>query len=122
MSVVQMTAIEELKELESSREKIQKIVAEAQGSLDKAKAELKKTGKYADPSWFAITKTTIRDRTTELHSINRQIKQLRCQLSRSNPKASFFQEAARKLLDKATYDEINKLANSWMVGKTEDRS
>jgi methyl-accepting chemotaxis protein len=106
--------IEQLFHLEQERDQTQKVLQEAQEALDAAKGDLKKTGKYSDPSWFASTKTAVRNKTAELHTINRKIKEFKSQLSRSNPKASYFQEAAKKVLDPTTYDKINYQANEWL--------
>jgi hypothetical protein len=108
------TIFDELKELEASRDGLQVLINQAQSELDEAKAKQKLTGEYANPEWFAKTRQVIREETIELHNINRKIKTLRSQRSRSNPKAAFFQDAARKLLSTEKYNEINALANTMM--------
>jgi hypothetical protein len=69
------------------------------------------------PKSFADLRLTIRENTTKLHDINRNIKDLHRQLSKSNPKAAFFQQAAKKLLAPNKYEEVNELANRWMKRK-----
>jgi hypothetical protein len=105
---------DKLKQLEETRDGLQVLIADAQQQLDEAKAKQKITGEYADAEWFAKTRAAIREETTELHNTNRQIKTIRAQLSRSNPKAAYFQQAARKVLSPEQYDEINSLANKWI--------
>ena len=101
-----------LQELEFKRDSLQKIIQEAQNALDTAKAKARKTGTYADPDWFVQTKSVIRERTNEVHSINRNIKEIK-KNGNINTRINLFQEAAKTLLAKEKYDEINALAESW---------
>jgi hypothetical protein len=105
---------EERIELEEQRSQLETIIGEAQGQLDEAKARQRLTGEYADADWFIKTKALIRDETVKLHGINRRIKDIKSQMSRANPKAAYFQEAAKKVLDSDTYNKINSIANEWM--------
>ena len=105
---------EQLAELEQQREELQQTILEVQNELEQAKAKQKATGEYMDANEFARLRTIVRNDTAKLHDINRDIKDIHRQLSRANPKASYFQQAAKKILDPATYEEVNSLANKWM--------
>jgi DNA repair exonuclease SbcCD ATPase subunit len=108
---------ERLLELEQQREELQRLILEAQAQIEQAKAHQKATGEYMEAKSFADLRLTIRENTTKLHDINRNIKDLHRQLSKSNPKAAFFQQAAKKLLAPNKYEEVNELANRWMKRK-----
>ena len=105
---------EQLTELEQQREELQNLILESQNKLEQAKAHQKATGEYMEANAFMGLRSVIRESTSKLHDINRSIKELHRQLSRSNPKAAFFQQAAKKVLDPQKYEEINSLANRWM--------
>lgn len=98
--------ITSLGELSQKRDALQLEINQAQREIDEAKANLQKTGVYADASWFAERKTFIRDATVELHCLNRKIKSVKIAVNRSSPRATFFQEAARQILDEGTYNQI----------------
>jgi hypothetical protein len=97
-STNQNNLAEELFQLESVRDELQDKITQAQFLRDEAIAKAKRTGEYSEAQWFIGLSKTIRDRTTDLHSTNRLIKAIKRQLNRSNPKASFFQEAAKSHL------------------------
>lgn len=109
--------VEELNELKEQTSYLNDKTLELQSQIDAAKAKQKQTGEYADAQWFSDTKTAIRENTNKLHLLNRRIRDIRSQLSRSNPKAAYFQQAARKVLSPEIYTEINSLANQWMTQK-----
>lgn len=106
--------LEELNKLEAERDQKQIIIGQAQAELDEAKASQKLTGQYIDASHFADLKTTVRDETTELHNINRRIKHIRSLMNKSNPSASYFQQAAQVILDQDTFVKISQLADDMM--------
>lgn len=105
---------EQLSELEQQREELQESILADQNALEQAKAHQKLKGEYMDAGEFAQLRTNIRENTAKLHDVNRQVKDINRQMSRANPKASFFQQAAKKVLPPEKYDEINSLANKWM--------
>lgn len=106
--------VDEMRQLETRRAKLEMEIGNAQAELDQAKANQKKTGEYMDPIEFAELKTKVRDGTNELHALNRDIKALRSKINRSNPKASYFQQAAKQILDEDTYNKVEDLANNWI--------
>jgi nanoRNase/pAp phosphatase (c-di-AMP/oligoRNAs hydrolase) len=108
---------EQLRILELSRDELQEIINEGQHYLTEAKAKQKKTGVWADAENFAKIKTSVREATVKLHEINRNIKEVHRQLNRANPKAAYFQQAAKKLLSPRVYEEVNSQANRWMSKK-----
>lgn len=105
---------ERLAGLEQQREDLQNSILGDQNELETAKAHQKATGEYMDANKFALLRTQIRENTSQLHNINRDIKEIHRQMSRANPKAAYFQQAAKKLLEPAKYEEVNNLANKWM--------
>jgi hypothetical protein len=107
--------IDELHSLESQRLDLEQTITRNQFEIDKAKAAQKDTGVYADPNWFATTKAAIRENTVSLHNINRNIKDIRRQISRTNPKSSYFQKAAKNMLDSNTYEQIVNLAEQYIL-------
>jgi hypothetical protein len=109
--------VEQLQSYETQRDEVCTLLEQAQSDLDDAIAKQKISGEYADPVWFAKTKGVIREKTNELHSINRQIKAIKMNLNRSNPRAAYFQQAARNIVDDDTYKQIEELANSWLNAK-----
>lgn len=114
VEIKEESLIEEMHNLEKQRDSEQRALQEAQNSLDEAKGNLKAFGRYSDATWFAKTKTIIRDKTISIHAFNRKIKEIRSILSRSNPRASYFKEAAKRLLSKEQFEEIEEKANLLM--------
>jgi hypothetical protein len=98
--------LDELALLENQRATLQILIDEAKYDIAQAKAKQKITGEYADPQWFADTQMSIHQETTNLHGINRQIKQIRNMLNKGTASSRAFQEAAKKILDQNTYNKI----------------
>lgn len=98
--------------LMEKRDALQLEINQAQREIDTVKANLRMTGQYADANWFAERKTFIRDATVALHCLNRRIKSTKTAVNRSSPRAVFFQEAAKKVLDEGTYNKIAVMAKN----------
>ncbi len=122
MSLIKENLIEELKELESSRDEITSAITQTQKELEKAKAKQKITGEYSDAEWFIGAKSLVREKTVLLHETSRKIKQIKSQLGRPSVKANYFQEAAKKILPEEEYKKINILADNWLLNKIENQS
>src|SRR4051812_46068624 len=97
---------EEILKLNEKRIELENRIKKAQAEIDSAKANQRKTGEFSDPLWFAELKRTIREGTTELHGIYRELKELRQKMPRGSVKARNFMMAAKEILSEEEYQKI----------------
>ena len=86
-------------------------IQEAQANIAKAKADFKTKGVYADHHWFQTQRQIIRDKTAELHALNRDFKLIQSNNRDVNTMGIRFKNAAKGYLPTETFTAIEELAD-----------
>jgi len=109
---------------EQIREQIIKVtddMARIKGRLQESRTQVYRTGEYSDPDWYHRANEALRFRGIDIRQLqnelgkrNRQEKQARSTVSKSN-----FEKAARQILSLELFLEVANLANSFSTQKAD---
>lgn len=94
--------------LEETRNRLEQEINSVKSLIDDAEVKLQTQNEWTDPALYRQWKKELREKTTELHQLNRKIKQQ----NRENSDSLYnFRKNARLILNEDTFNQIEEMSH-----------